>query len=174
MGNRRLVGIGEMIVSDDKDDILVASSLGSCLGVAVYDPRLRLGGMIHCLLPLSQADAAKAKERPCLYVDTGVTLLLETMFARGATKRGIAIYVGGGSAINDSKGVFEIGSRNFTALRKLLWKNNLLLTAADVGGECSRTVSLVMETGEVWVRKNGQEAKLQQMSRQSFMSASSY
>ncbi|NLF25767.1 MAG: chemotaxis protein CheD, partial [Deltaproteobacteria bacterium] len=139
---------------------LVAPSLGSCLGVAAYDQRRKTGGLIHCFLPSSHADPEKAKERPATYVDTGVSLMLQTLFSGGANKRDIIISVAGGASINDAKGIFEIGSRNFTVLRKLLWKNNLLLSASDVGGEYSRTVMLCIASGEVWVKKNGETSRL--------------
>lgn len=157
---RILVGIGEMAIGEDAADVLVASSLGSCLGVAVYERRLKIGGLIHCFLPLSQADPIKAKERPATYVDTGVAALLQEIIARGGNKKDLVIGVAGGSAINDAKGIFEIGNRNFTVLRKLLWKNNLLLTAADVGGDCSRTAVLYVGSGEFWVKKGGVQERL--------------
>lgn len=159
-GNRKLAGIGELVISEDPDDLLIASSLGSCLGVAVYDRKRKAGGLIHCFLPSSQSDPEKAKEKPATYVDTGVSLLLQKLISCGANKRDLVICAAGGSAINDSKGVFDIGNRNFTVLRKLLWKNNLLLAASDVGGDCSRTVTLEIATGEVWVKKEGETHKL--------------
>lgn len=152
---RILVGIGEMAIGESDADLLIASSLGSCLGVAVFERRLKIGGLIHCFLPLSQSDPAKAKERPATYVDTGVTALLQEILSRGGSKKELVIGVAGGSAINDANGVFEIGSRNFTVLRKLLWKNNLLLAASDVGGDSSRTVTLHAGSGEFWVKKGG-------------------
>ena len=159
-GNKRNVGIGEMIISADSNDVLVAPNLGSCLGVAIYDPKLRIGGMIHCLLPFSKSDPEKAKSKPTLYVDTGVSFMLEELIRHGLNKRTALIKVAGGSAINDVNNVFGIGERNFTVLRKLLWKNNLLLTASDVGGDSCRTVSLYISTGEVWVRKGSVTTEL--------------
>jgi chemotaxis protein CheD len=160
VNSKRLVGIGEMIISDNPEDVLYSPSLGSCLGVALYDRQLKLGGLVHCLLPFSQADPEKARSNPSLYVDSGVSLLFEAFLQRGSDKRRIVVKAAGGAAINDSQGYFDIGNRNFTVLRKLLWKNNLLLTAADVGGGSSRTVSLHVGTGAYFVRKNGAEEEL--------------
>ena len=154
-GVRRNVGIGEMIVSDSPDDLLVAPNLGSCVGVAIYDHAHRRGALIHCLLPSSKADAQKAADRPCMYVDTGVALLIDSLLRRGASKSGLKVFAAGGSAINDTKGVFEIGNRNITILRKLLWKNNILLTASDLGGEVSRTLALCISTGRVVLKPGG-------------------
>lgn len=159
-GNRKLAGIGELVLSDNSADLIVATSLGSCLGVSVYDPKRRIGGMVHAFLPSSQSDPEKAKIKPATYVDTGVSLLLQKLISAGSNKRDLVIAVAGGSAINDANGVFDIGKRNFTVLRKLLWKNNLLLSASDVGGDCSRTVTLYIASGEVWVKKQGETKKL--------------
>ena len=154
------VNIAEMAVSDRPDDLLVAPNLGSCLGVAIYDPRTRLGGLVHCLLPLSQSDPEKARQRPLMYVDTGVAALLTELLKRGAQKRDLEIIVAGGSAINDASSTFEIGKRNFTVLRKLLWKNNLLIKAHDIAGEHPRTVSLAIESGRVMIRARGEMFEL--------------
>ena len=58
------VGISEMKVSNDVDDVLVTYSLGSCIGLALYDPVVRVAGLIHCMLPLSQIDKEKARANP--------------------------------------------------------------------------------------------------------------
>lgn len=154
------VGIAEMKISIDPAEILSAPNLGSCLGVAVYDPIKKIGGMVHCLLPSSSSDLQKAKLNPCMYVDTGVARLLEQALKNGAEKRNLTIAVAGGSAISDINNVFEIGKKNFTVLRKLLWKNNLLLEAEDVGGDHSRTISLHIESGEMWLKAKGELRKM--------------
>jgi len=159
-GMQTLVGIAQMAISDSAQDTLVAPNLGSCLGVVAYDPKKAIGGLIHCLLPLSQSNLEKAKSEPYTYVDTGVVLLLKELFARGCSKSDLVIVVAGGSNINDENNVFEIGKKNYTVLRKVLWKNNLLIKAEHVGDRISRTVSLRMETGEIWLKISGQETKL--------------
>ena len=67
-----LIGIAEMQISREAGQTLCAPNLGSCVGIAVYDQRQKYGGLIHCLLPLSTSDLQKAKERPFMYVDTGL------------------------------------------------------------------------------------------------------
>lgn len=49
--NKRIVGVGDMIVSNDPEDIIVTYALGSCLGVVIYDPVANVGGMLHAMLP---------------------------------------------------------------------------------------------------------------------------
>ena len=158
--NNVIVGISEMAVSDRADDVLITYSLGSCLGVTFYDPIQRVGGMIHCMLPLSQIDLTKAKETPCMFVDTGVVKLLQEMFNHGCKKSSMIVRVAGGSAVLDSKGLFKIGERNFTVFRKILWKNSMLIKAEDVGGNISRTIRLEISTGRFIVKSGGEEKEL--------------
>lgn len=154
------IGIAEMKITTDPAEVLVAANLGSCLGLAVYDPQAKIAGMIHCLLPSSTSDPEKARNNPCMYVDTGVTRLLNEIIQRGAQKKNLVLAAVGCSAISDKNNVFEIGKKNFTVLRKLLWKNNVLLKAEDVGGEHSRTLSLHVATGEVWLKTQGETRQL--------------
>ena len=151
-----LIGISQMAVSDDPGELLVAPNLGSCLGVAIYDHKTKIGGMIHCLLPASQNDPEKAKLNPCMYVDTGVVMLLKTLMDRGANKKDLVIKIAGCGNINDTNNVFEIGKKNHTVLKKVLWKNNLLLKSEHVGDSLSRTVILNIENGQVDLKINGE------------------
>ena len=160
MAETKFVGIAELKVSQGGTEILTAPNLGSCLGVIAYDPKTKNGGMVHCLLPLSQGDPEKAKNNPCMFVDTGVALLLQQVLKLGSQKKDLIIIVAGGSNINDEQNVFEIGKRNYTALRKILWKNNLLIKSELVGGSASRTLTLDVGNGAVWLKTQGETIQL--------------
>ena len=158
--NQIVVDIADMAVSDCATDVLVTYSLGSCLGITVYDPKARIGGMIHCMLPLSTVDVEKAKIRPCMFVDTGMTLLLQTLFNKGVTKANAIVKVAGGASMLDKQGLFRIGERNMTVFRKIMWKNGMLIKSVDVGGEITRTVRLEIATGRFLIKSNGQEVEI--------------
>ena len=147
-----IVGISEMAVSLNQDDVLITYSLGSCLGVSVYDPVTKVGGLLHCMLPLSTIDREKARCKPCMFTDTGMAALLAEVFSRGARRDSLLVKVAGASSLLDDKGIFKIGERNYTVLRKILWKNNMLISSEDVGGTASRTVSLDIGTGTTLVK----------------------
>ncbi len=155
-----VVGISEMAVSSDPDDVLVTYALGSCLGVSVYDHRAKVGGLIHCMLPLSSVDPEKALAKPCMFTDTGVLALLDAVFARGAMRSSLSVKAIGAASLLDDKGVFKIGERNYTVFRKVLWKNNILINAEDVGGAISRTVYLRIATGQTLIRSGKGEREL--------------
>jgi chemotaxis protein CheD len=160
--NRRVVGLARLEVSGDPEEVLITYALGSCLGVAIYDPIARVGGLLHAMLPLSSADPERADENPALYVDTGVASLFHACYRAGAVKERIVVKVAGGGHIaeREDEDPFQIGRRNVVILRKLLWQNGVLLRAHDLGGRVSRTVTLAIGSGEVTVRSNGATNRL--------------
>lgn len=150
-----LVGISEMAVSTDKDDLLVTYSLGSCVGVSLFDPVNNVGGLIHCMLPTAVKDQDKGKSTPSMYVDTGITLLLQTLFELGAERASLICKVAGaGHPLNDSN-MFRIGERNYAILKKILWRNNILIKGEVIGDITAKTMSLHMDTGKTCVKITG-------------------
>ena len=156
------VGVADMKVSAKRGDLIITHALGSCLGVVVHDSMACVGGMLHVMLPLSTIDPAKAERSPFMFVDTGFPRLLIECFKAGATKQRLEIRVAGGanSHINEEEDFFQIGKRNLVILRKILWKNGLLLESYDVGGSNSRTMSLEIGTGKVTIKSSGEMKNL--------------
>lgn len=156
----RIVDISDLLVSKNPTDILVTYSLGSCIGVTVYDPIARVGGMIHFMLPESKVSPEKARRKPGMFADTGVPMLFKKIFALGGSKDGLIVKAAGGSQLMDQNKVFNIGERNFVILRKMLWRNNILMKAHDIGGTLTRTVRLDMATGQTTVKSSRGEIEL--------------
>ena len=155
-----IVGISDMKVSNNPDDILITYSLSSCVGLSIYDPVARVGGLIHCMLPLSRIDPTKAAKNPYMFTDTGITEMLQTLFNLGATKKNMIAKVAGAATLLDEKGLFRIGERNYTVLRKVLWKNNIILKGKDIGGNIPRTLLLYMKDGRTTVKSGGKEVEI--------------
>jgi chemotaxis protein CheD len=82
------------------------------------------------------------------------------MYDAGATKENIVLKAAGCAQIMDPSGHFKIGERNITILRKLLWKNNVLIAGQSVGGNVSRTISLDMSSGKTIIKIQNEEAEL--------------
>ncbi len=156
---RRVIGVADMAVSNSPDELLVTYSLGSCVAVIIFDPVARVGGMLHYMLPESSLDAEKAQKNPCMFADTGITLLFRSSYKLGARKENIVVKAAGGAQILDQNGLFNIGKRNHLAMRKILWKNNVAIAAEHVGGEVNRTVRLDMSTGRVYMKVGGENEK---------------
>ncbi len=154
------IDIADMKVSNKADDVLITYSLGSCIGVVIYDPEIKAGGLLHYMLPDSSISPEKAKEKPYMFADTGIPILFKSLYKLGAEKQRIIVKVAGGSQIMDAKGVFNIGKRNYLALRKILWRNNVMITTEDIGGYKSRTLSIEIATGRVFVKKNKEVTEL--------------
>lgn len=153
-----IVGMADLKVSDRVEDTLITYALGSCLGIVLHDPVAHVAGMLHVMLPSSQIDEAKAKLQPAMFVDTGVPLLFRECYRLGARKERMTVVVAGGSFAgrSDTDDTFQIGKRNMLTLRKLLWKNGVLIHADDTGGvQQSRTMSVIVSSGVVQLRTNG-------------------
>lgn len=155
-----VIGIGEMKVATDCNEVLATYSLGSCVGLTLYDPSVNVGAMIHCMLPLSSSNREKAEKTPTLFTDTGVMLALQAVMDLGAKRDSLIARVAGGAALLDENGTFRIGERNYTVLRKVLWKNDILIASKDVGGSVARTMFLHMDSGKTTIRIKGHEKKL--------------
>lgn len=156
----KVLGISEIQVSKMPGDVLITYSLGSCIGLTVYDPVAKIGGMIHYMLPLSKIAPDKAKAKPGMFADTGIPLLLKKVLEQGGVKDRLIVKAAGGSELMDQNKVFNIGERNYLVLRKLLWKNNILIKAEDVGGNFSRTLRLEIDTGYTSIKTREGENEL--------------
>ena len=150
-----------MKIAKGDGDLLVTHGLGSCLGIAVYDPAARIGGLLHVMLPSASVSPEKAQTHPFMFVDTGTPLLFREAYEAGASKDRLIVKVAGGASLKeDGHDFFAIGKRNFVALRKMLWQNSVIVAAADVGGTISRTMYLDVSTGRTWLQTDGIEREL--------------
>jgi len=139
----QIVGISDLMVSNNCEDVLITYALGSCIGVSVYDPKVKVGGLLHFMLPDSSLDAEKAKENPAMFADTGIPLLFKSCYKLGAEKKRMIV---------KDADYFRIGQKNITAFRKIFWKNNVLIDGEDTGMNYNRTIRLRIDTGTVMVR----------------------
>jgi len=155
-----VVDIADFAVSRDQDVTLVTYSLGSCIGVTIWDPAVRAGGMLHYMLPEASLSPEKAASVPAMFCDTGVPRLFRALYELGAAKNRLIVKVAGGSMLLDDRGTFNIGKRNYLALRKIFWKNGVMIDGEDVGGSVSRTLRLNVASGEVTLKTRDREVPL--------------
>ena len=154
-----IVGVSDMKVSSNPDSVLITYSLGSCIGISIYDSVARVGGLLHFMLPESKLDEAKARKNPFMFADTGIPALFEAAYKRGAVKQRMKVVVVGGAQVLDQKGFLNIGKRNHMAVRKIFWKNKVMTDYEEVGGNVNRTIKLHIRDGEVWLKTSGREFK---------------
>ncbi len=155
-----VVGIGDLnfALARSGPGRLATYALGSCLGVCLHDPVAGVAGLLHVMLPSSSVDPARAATTPAMFVDSGVPLLFKESYRLGAKKERLVVRLAGGAhqAEREEDDLFQIGKRNLLAVRKLLWRNNVIVRAEDVGGaRVSRTLYLDAATGALRVRAAG-------------------
>ena len=147
-----IVGVSDMKISNDPDSVLVTYSLGSCIGIAVFDPVVKAGGLLHYMLPESSLDAAKAAANPFMFADTGIPRLFKAVYGLGGIKSRMRVIMVGGSQVLDQKGFFNIGRRNEMAARKIFHRNNVVIDFAETGGNGNRTIRLALRDGRCWLK----------------------
>ena len=150
-----VVKVADMVVSNDANAELVTYSLGSCLGVTVYDPVKKVGGLLHLMLPDSRIDAAKAAAVPSMFLNTGVPQLFKTVYSLGGDRSRLIIKVAGGAQFLDDQHTFNIGERNIQAFEEIITRNGLTIHARDLGGFNSRTLRFSLATGDVTLHSPG-------------------
>ncbi|MGE3908591.1 MAG: chemotaxis protein CheD [Chloroflexota bacterium] len=145
------VGLGDLFVS--KSDDLVAYSLGSCVGICLWDPVTKVAAMSHVVLPV--APASGPVTLPGKFGNTAVPALLDAMVRAGAQKSRLRCKIAGGAAvlaIGGGGSLPKIGERNVEAVKAALAKANIRILGEQTGGNMGRTVRLEPSSGRVLVR----------------------
>ena len=159
-----VVGVSDLLTSGlhgSGADRITTYALGSCIGFTIYDPQAKVGGLLHFMLPQpSEADDAKRNE--AMYGSTGIPRLFAEISRLGARKERLILCAAGAAEVITTGRAFQIGQRNRTILRKILWKMGMSLTAEDTGGNQARTMTIDLKDGTVWIRGKGKEYPLWQ------------
>jgi chemotaxis protein CheD len=158
--NKIIVDISDAKLSTSPGDVLVTYSLGSCIGISLYDQALRAGSLLHYQLPASSLDPERAKRNPFMFADTGIAILVDKLAKLGANVKRLKVKVAGGASMQTGPQGFDIGKRNYLAIRKILWQYGMFIDAEDVGGVSPRNMYLDIETGDVMLRSGSLEKKL--------------
>jgi len=151
------IGIADMKASADSADILTTYCLGSCIGLSLYDPVAKVGGMLHYMLPSNSINPLKGESKPYMFGSTGIPLLFKACYQLGAEKKRLIVKVAGGGQVMNESGMFNLGKRNYAFLRKILWKNNVMIDAESIGGSTNRTMYLRLSDGQVKVKVSREE-----------------
>ena len=154
------VGLGELRVVRNSPAVLVCYGLGSCVGVAAWDPVAGVGGMAHVVLP----DSALGQhlETPAKFADTAVPRLLGEMLAAGAIRSRLLIKLSGGAQMllrSDQADRPDIGQRNAEAVLRAVAAAGLRVAGQDLGGNHGRTMQLHLPGGRVTVSTIGRGEK---------------
>jgi chemotaxis protein CheD len=142
---RVVIGIGEAAIAGPEATI-VTHALGSCVAVCLWDPEVRVGAMLHFLLPESRVNPERAKKQPGTFADTGIPLLIQEAMQRGLNKKRCRAHLFGGAAVG-AQGGLDVGKRNSLAARRLLWQHGIFIHAEALGGTEPRTVNFSVADG---------------------------
>ncbi|MEW6447627.1 MAG: chemotaxis protein CheD [Bacillota bacterium] len=154
------VGIADLKVGREPV-VLITLGLGSCVGVTLYDPVQKVGGLLHIMLP-RMSDFTRGDAKPAKFADTGVPLLLKEVLKLGANRRFLQAKIAGGAQMFsglDKGFLLDIGSRNVDSVRNALRDLGIKITAEDVGGKHGRTMMLYTATGRVVIKMLGTQTK---------------
>ena len=142
------VNRSEMKISTNPVETLVAFSIGSGMGVTVYDPVCGVGGVLNFMLPDSScADGVNSEIVPFMFADTGIPVFIEALYAQNAQPDRVKVVIAGGAHILDQTGAFNIGLKNIEALKARFDEFNLMIHHENTGGSNSRTLSLEIGNG---------------------------
>lgn len=147
------VGMADLNIASNPDAIRT-TGLGSCVGLTMYDPQMKLAGMAHVMLPSSDI-AREGQLNIAKYADTALPELLERMLKVGAERRRIIAKMAGGSqmfAFAGTGDTMRIGPRNVESCREMLIKLGIPLLGEDTGGSYGRTIELNCATGVLNIR----------------------
>ncbi len=153
---RLKVGIAEYEVTTEGAE-LTTSGLGSCIGIALYDTKTAISGLVHVMLPVAEE---MRDGKPAKFADTGTELLVSEMVDAGADTDCIEAKIAGGSDMLDfSDSDKSIGDRNAEQVRETLGSYDIPIVAADVGGDYGRSLRFEPATGELVVKSANRETK---------------
>lgn len=141
-------------------DALTTLGLGSCIGVALYDPVTKVSGLLHCMLP--DSTQIRNNSNSAKFADTGIDELIKQMEAIGANRNRLVAKIAGGAqmfAATYSRTLVRVGERNEQAVKNKLKMCNIKLLSEDCGLNYGRTVEFYSETGEYLIKAVGKEPK---------------
>jgi len=153
------VSIAEVKISQSPD-VLVTRGLGSCLGITIYDPLKKTGGMAHAMLP--DIEVAKVKSNPARFVNSVIKKLVEDLEGRGSLRsRLIAKLFGGAHMFSfiSADNILNVGQKNIDTAIGVLKESGIKIGAQETGGTFGRTIEFNLENGVVRVHTISQGEK---------------
>lgn len=159
MGNTVKVGMADLNVCKSPD-MITTLGLGSCIGIAIYDPAMKIAGLAHVMLP--DSTQMRDNRNRAKFADTGIEDLVKKMVAAGASRGRMVAKIAGGARMfemGSGSSIGNIGERNAQAAKEKLRALGIPLKGEDTGLNYGRTVELYAETGEFRIKSVGKPNK---------------
>ena len=160
MGNVIKVGMADLNICKSPD-MITTLGLGSCVGITLYDPVTKIGGLAHIMLP--DSTQIRNNSNIAKFADTGIDELLRRVVAAGADKKRLVAKIAGGAkmfAVTGTSEMGRIGDRNAEASRKKLAELGIRILVDETGENYGRTIELYCETGEFHIKAVGKPVKV--------------
>ena len=142
---------GEFFVTGE--DIALTTTLGSCIAACIHDPVAGVGGMNHFMLPDSSGEADGAiVSSSARYGAFAMELLLNQLYAAGASRRRLEARVFGGAHVLPGVSVSHVGRRNAEFVREFLKREGIELVGQRLAGTTALRVCFFPVTGKTWVK----------------------
>jgi chemotaxis protein CheD len=135
---------GEFFVSDE--DMLIVTTLGSCIAACLWDRERRIGGMNHFMLPEGQGDSGR-------YGSYAMELLINELMKRGASRSTLEAKVFGGGAVIAAMTSLNVGERNTQFVIDYLHTERIPVVSKDVLDTCARKVCMLPASGKVLMKR---------------------
>jgi chemotaxis protein CheD len=133
--------------------VLVTKGLGSCLGITIFDPATRIGGMAHPMLP--DITKARVKTNPSRFVNSAITSLLEELDKKGCSRSRLVVKMFGGAhmfSFINTDSALNVGQKNIEMAHFMFKELGMKISGQEVGGTFGRTIYLNLEDGKVLVK----------------------
>lgn len=146
------VGLGRVEIASSPS-VLVTRGLGSCVGITLYEPNKKIGGLAHAMMP-SYANA-RFKSNPAKFVDTAISLMVEKLVEKGCKVNDLEAKLVGGAHMFSSipkNSFLNIGIKNVNVAKERLSSYGIKLVSEDTGNNYGRTVYFDLATGKVKVK----------------------
>lgn len=127
---------------------LISYGLGSCIGISLYDPQTKVGGLLHIMLP--DSTQSRANENRAKFADTGIPDMLNEVLKLGASRSRLVAKIAGGAqmfAFANATDIMRVGQRNAQAAKEVLASLGIPIIGEDTGGSYGRTVSIDLSNG---------------------------
>lgn len=146
---KKVIGIGEAAIGR-AEDVLISYALGSCVGICLYDPIVKIGGMVHILLP----DSSLLLDKPDTfrYADTGINALCRQMQIKGALRSRMIAKVAGGACMFACQASSDVGKRNVAAVKQVLKGLSIPIRGEDVEKNYGRSIWFYCANGHLHVK----------------------
>ena len=154
------VGMADLNICKSPD-MITTLGLGSCVGITLYDPVTKIGGLAHVMLP--DSTSIRNNANIAKFADTGIDELIRRVVEAGASKSRLVAKIAGGAKMFEVSGTSDmgrIGDRNAEAARKKLAEHGIRILVDETGLNFGRTIELYCETGEFHIKAVGKPVKI--------------